>query len=334
MAACSLVTGGLGFIGRHLVERLRQRGERVRVLDLQVPDGEAEADEYVTGSVTDAALVREAMRGVDTVYHLAARSGLWAADRAEFDAVSAAGTRHVLAAAQAEGVTRIVHCSTESVLKPRRASRAPVRVDESLRLTEREMCGEYCRAKLRAENAALDAARRGLPVVVVNPSIPVGPGDRLPTPPTRMILDFLNGRYPAFLDCLLNLVDARDVALGHVLAAEHGRIGERYLLSHENLRLRELLALLETISGRSMPRHRVPYWVAWGSSAAGELLARYVTRRPPAAPLTGVRLARSATCFDNTRARQELGLRFRPLTESLEDAVTWYRGRGLLEGAH
>lgn len=331
MPGRSLVTGGLGFIGRHLVALLRERGEQVRVLDLQAPDREAAGDEYLTGSVTDAALLREAVRGVDTVYHLAAPAELWAAGRAAFEPVHRMGTRNVLDAAAAEGVARVVHCSTESVLKRRGGSRVPARVDESLRLTERQMCGAYCRGKLLAENEALRAARRGLPVVVVNPSIPVGPGDRLLTPPTRMILGFLNGRYPAFLDCLLNLVDVRDVALGHVLAAERGRCGERYLLSHVNLRLSALLALLETMSGLPMPRRRIPYGVAWGISAAGELLARHVTRRPPAAPLTGVRLARSATLFDNGKARHELGLTFRPLPESLADALAWYREHGLLE---
>ncbi len=331
MKELTLVTGGRGFIGRHLVDALLRRSAPVRVLDLEAPQDPSPGVDYHTGSVTDPAAVAAAMDGVGRVFHLAARAGLWQADPAEMFAVNQQGTRCVLQAAERAGVERIVHCSTESILKSRLRDPASGVIDETVQPPEAEMCGAYCVAKLRAEQEALAAARRGLPVVVVNPSVPVGPGDVNLTPPSRMLLGFVNGRFPAYLDSVLNLVDARDVAEGHLLAAERGRVGERYLLGHENIRLADLLALLEELTGLPMPRRRVPYWLAFSASAVQEWMADHVTHRRPAAPLTGVRLARTPMCFDNRKARQELGLSFRPLRASLADALDDFAARGLLE---
>ncbi|NER84703.1 MAG: NAD-dependent dehydratase, partial [Leptolyngbya sp. SIO1D8] len=168
-------------------------------------------------------------------------------------------------------------------------------------------------------------------VVIVNPTIPIGPGDRRLTPPSRMVLGFLNGHYPAFLNSTLNLVDARDVAVGHILAAEKGRVGERYLLGNANLQLKELLQMLTDLTGLPMPKRQVPYWLAFTVSVVQELIADYITHKPPAAPLTGVRLAGSPMCFSTQKARQELGFTSRPLPESLADAIRWYSERGLLQ---
>ena len=331
MRELTLVTGGLGFIGRHLVEALVGRGMSVRVLDLQAPERPRPGVDYRTGSITDAGTVAAAMDGVGRVFHLAARAGLWAADPAEMLAVNQQGTRNVLEAAERAGVERLVHCSTESILKSRLRDPDSGLIDETVQPPEAEMCGAYCVAKLRAEQEALAAARRGLPVVVVNPSVPVGPGDVNLTPPARMLLGFLNGRFPAYLDSTLNLVDARDVAEGHLRAAERGRVGERYLLGNENIRLADLLGLLEELTGLAMPRRRVPYWLAFTASTVQEWVSDHFTRRPPTAPLTGVRLARTPMRFDNRKAREELGLAFRPLRESLADAVADFAARGLLE---
>lgn len=327
----SLVTGGLGFIGRHVVDLLLASGGSVRILDLATPEQPIDGVEYLTGSIVDRDLVRAAMRGVDRVFHLAANAGLWAPRKRDFISVNQSGTRNVMEEALAAGVERVVHTSTESILKSHRHQPGSHHTDESVQLTLDDMAGAYCRGKFLAEQEAFAAAARGLPVIIVNPTVPIGPGDRRITPPTRMVLGFLNGDYPAFLDSTLNLIDARDVALGHVLAAERGQVGERYILGNANLRLGELLKLLEELTGLPMPRRRVPYWLALTVSAVQEFVADNITHKPPQAPLTGVRLARSTLLFDNSKARQELGLTFRPIRASMTDAIRWYTEQGVLK---
>ncbi|MGF1515826.1 MAG: NAD-dependent epimerase/dehydratase family protein [Elainellaceae cyanobacterium] len=328
MANC-LVTGGLGFIGHHLVTLLQQRGHSVRILDLATPQTRHPDIDYVTGSITDVDVVRRVTQGMQQVYHLAANAGLWSPKKSEFITVNQTGTRNVMEAAIAANVERVVHCSTESILKSvRKPSQG--KTDESVSLTLDDMAGAYCRGKFVAEQEAFAAAARGLPVVIVNPTVPIGPGDRRITPPTRMMLGFLNGSYPAYLNSTLNLIDARDVALGHLLAAERGTPGERYILGNANLTLGELLSHLEALTGLPMPKRQIPYWLAFGVSAAQEFIADTITKSPPSAPLTGVRLARSPMVFDNAKAQQQLGLTFRPLQASLKDAIEDYRRRGLL----
>lgn len=325
-----LVTGGAGFIGRHLVRLLVERGERVRVLDTDPGHDLPPEVDHVRGSITDPETVRRAVRRVRRVYHLAANSYLWVPSKSEFARVNAGGTRTVLREAATAGVERVVHTSSEVVFVHaglgRRAS-----VDESLEVPVEAMLGPYCRSKREAELAALEAAGSGLPVVVVNPTLPLGPGDRRLTAPTRMVRDFLNQRHPAYMDCTLNVIDVRDAALGHVLAAERGRPGERYILGHANLTLAELLGHLQAISGIAMPRMRIPYWVALASAGVSELLADAVTQRYPLAPVTGVRLARYARPFSNAKARHELGLTTRPLCETLADAIAWLAEAGYIE---
>lgn len=325
-----LVVGGAGFIGRHLVELLLAEGRRVRVLDIEPTPGLPPAVEVMPGSVEDAALVRSAVRGVRRIYHLAGNPHLWAADKSAFERVNVGGTRNVLAAAAAAPVERIVYTSSPTVFAGRRVPTDARAVDERVERTLAEMPGPYCRSKWRAEQVALAAARRGLPVVVVNPTLPLGPGDWRLTPPSRMVLDFLRGRHPAFLDWSLNVIDVRDVALGHLLAAERGRIGERYILAGAQLSMARLLMLLEEITGLPMPRRRVPGWLAWLTGAVSELVADHVTHRPPLAPLTGVRLARRNVRFDGAKAARELGLAPRPLRGTLVDATAWLIAAGLL----
>jgi dihydroflavonol-4-reductase len=331
MGGKTLVTGGAGFIGTHLVEQLLGRGDEVRVLDLVPPPWPRTESEFVSGSVTDPEAVRRAMHGVSRVFHLAGKAGLWAADRTDHYGVNRDGTRNVLEAAEEAGVARLVHCSSEVTLKSRYGPERDAPIDEAVQPGEEAMCGDYCRAKWQAEQEALAAARRGLPVVVVNPAAPVGPGDRNLTPPSRMLLGYLNGRYPAYLDSALNLVDVRDVALGHIRADEVGRTGERYLLGNANLRLDELLRLLNELTGLPMPRRRIPYRLAYLASVIQELWADHVSGRPPSAPLSGLRLARTSLFLDNRKAREELGLAFRPLRDSLTDAIQWFECQGLLE---
>ncbi|MEM8810338.1 MAG: NAD-dependent epimerase/dehydratase family protein, partial [Cyanobacteria bacterium P01_G01_bin.38] len=269
------------------------------------------------------------MTGVQWVFHLAANAGLWSPCKQDFLTVNQTGTRHVMIAAQAAGVERVVHTSTESILKTNQPQ-AQEMIDESVSLTFEDMVGPYCQGKFLAEQEALVAANRGLPVVVVNPTIPIGPCDRNLTPPSRMILGFLNGDYPAFLNSTLNLVDARDVAAGHLLAIEKGRVGERYLLGNTHLQIKDLLQLLTDLTGLPMPQRQVPYWLALAVSAVQEFVADQITHHPPSAPLTGVRLAASPLRFDSQKARRELGFAGRPVRDSLIDAISWYAEQGLL----
>ena len=332
MGTSCFVTGGLGFIGQHLVQLLLNQGYSVRILDLAKPLQTIEGVEYITGSITDRAIVRQSMQGVDRVFHLAANAGLWSPRKQDFITINQTGTRNIMEEAMDEGVSKVVHCSTESILKSvrRSAQTANSPTDESVELTIEDMAGAYCRGKFVAEQEAFAAAKKGLPVVIVNPTVPIGPGDRRITPPTRMMLGFLNGIYPAYLNSTLNLIDARDVALGHVLAAEKGEVGTRYILGNVNLQLGELLRHLESISAIPMPKRQVPYWLAYSVSFIQEFLADYVTKKAPSAPLTGVKLARSPMIFDNTKAKTQLGLTLRPLEESLKDAIADYQQRGLL----
>jgi dihydroflavonol-4-reductase len=334
----SLVTGGSGFIGQHLVRLLVARGERVRVLDRRRPASDSgtfaglpsEGIEFRQGDIADPAAVDAAMTGVSRVYHLAADPNLWARDKTTFERVNLGGTLNVLAAAERHRPERVVYTSTESILAGLRGAVSGGMIDEGAALRAEDMPGPYCRSKFLAERAALDAAALGLPVVVVNPTLPIGPGDRLLTPPSCMLLGFLSGRTPAYLEIAFNMIDVRDVALGHLLAADHGRVGRRYILGGENLTMTGLLDLLAEISGRPMPRRRIPYWLAYAYSAADEFIADRLTGKPPRAPLTGVRLARHAMHFDNSRALAELGLQPRPLHRALTDAIAWFRAEGLL----
>lgn len=330
----ALVTGGSGFIGRHLARLLAERGSRVRVLDTDPlrgpPAHGSRRIETIQGSILDREVLRRAMHGADYVFHLAADPNLWSPDKTSFGRVNHLGTRCVLEEAERARVRRLVHTSSESILKKSpwwgdgrsTGAKGPPTLDD--------MPGPYCRSKFRAEREAEAAARRGLPVVIVSPTMPVGPGDWRLTPPTRMILEFLNGRHPAFLDFAFNLVDVRDAALGHVLAAEKGKIGERYVLAGHNLRLAELLDVLHEMTGLPMPRLRVPYAVALAAGLVSELLADHVTRRPPMATVAGVRLAGSPPAFDGGMAARELGLAWRPLRASLDDLLAWFQAQDLL----
>ncbi|HET6223627.1 MAG TPA: NAD-dependent epimerase/dehydratase family protein [Dongiaceae bacterium] len=328
MSRRSLVTGGGGFVGRHLVRLLLERGEAVRVLDIADVAGLAGDVEILRGSILDADAVAGALKGVDRLYHLAGNPNLWSRRPLCFLETNFHGTQTVLAAAAGADLERIVYTSTESILKSRRG-RSLTAVDESVRWTVEDMPGPYCRSKFLAEEAAKAAAARGLPVVIVNPTMPIGPGDVHLTPPSRMLLGFLNGETPAYLDCEFNLVDVRDVAVGHILAADKGEIGERYILGRTNIRMSALLDLLARLTGLAMPRLKVPYGLALAAAVVGEGMAR-LTGRPPIAPLAGVRLARTPMLFDSSRAVRVLGLPQTPLERSLADAVGWFKEQRLL----
>lgn len=328
--ALNLVTGGCGFIGTHLVRLLREQGDEVRVLDLKAPVAAIEGVEYRRASVTDPDAVLGAVRDCRRVFHLAALSGLWHRDKRAFITVNRDGTRNLLQAADRAAVETVVHTSTESVLIAMGRGRRPQHVDESTHHGLNDMAGAYCRGKYLAEQEARRAAERGQRVIVVNPTVPAGPGDFWITPPTRMMLGFLNHTYPAYLDTTLNLVDARDVALGHWLAAEHGEPGKRYILCAHDVRIPRLLTLLGRVAEDRLVTRRVPYALALAFSAVSETTADWITRRPPAAPLSGVRLAGIPVTFDNMQTRRHLNWTPRSLETTLRDAVFDYRARGFI----
>jgi dihydroflavonol-4-reductase len=323
----SVVTGGAGFIGRHLVQLLLDRGHRVRVVDIcDTPPVDPRVEMH-KGSILDRMHLQHAFVGADYVFHLAANPNLWAADKRTFDEVNHEGTRRVLEAADEARARRIVYCSTESILKGiRDDDRRPA--DEAVARSVDDMPGPYCRSKFLAERAAFEAAARGQPVVIVNPTLPVGPGDHRITPPTRMLLDFLNGENPAYLDFDMNVIDVRDAALGHLLAAERGAIGARYILGGENVRLSQVLGILHELTGLRMPTARISYPLALAVAAVSETIADRITRRPPKASLTGVRLAGTSMTFDNSRARRDLTLEPRPARWAIAAAVAWLQADG------
>ena len=321
----SLVTGGAGFIGSHLVRLLVDRGEAVRVLDLAPLS--LDWIEVVRADIRDRQAVREAVRGCRHVYHLAANPQLWTQRRGHFRQVNYQGTVNVLEEALAAGAERVLHTSTESILTRARQT-APIAEDQEVSLGD--VVGPYCRSKFFAERHALKLARGGAPVVIVNPTLPVGPGDLSRSPPTQMMLDFCRGRRHEYLDAELNLIDVRDVAAGMVRALEVGRPGRRYLLGHENLSIREVFGILARLTGLPEPRWRVPYALGLAAAYVSEFVADVVTHRGPAATVTGVKLTRRRMHFDPSRSLAELGLTPRPVRESLADAVAWFRQVGWL----
>ena len=325
-----LVTGGGGFIGSHLVNQLVAAGERVRVLEepaAEVGHLPLPAIELVRGDIRCVEEVRDAVRGCRQVYHLAANPHLWTRVPSDFEAVNHQGTCNVLNQAVRAGAERILYTSTESIL----AGTVPRgQTVEEFRLNGEKMIGPYCRSKLKGEQEAFRLADAGAPVIVVCPTLPVGPGDHHLTPPSRMTLAFCQGKLPAYLDCEFNMVDVRDVATGMRAAMKVGHPGVRYLLGGVNLRLIEWLTLVGRLAGRKVPRWEVPYAAALLVAYASEWTADHLTGRMPLATVTGVKLTRHSMHFSPERSRKELGLASRDVEESARDAISWFRQKGWL----
>jgi len=321
-----LVTGGSGFIGQHLVSALVARNRQVRVLDL-LPPAQALPDvQYIEGSVLDPGLVDEALRDVSEVYHLAGLPGMWLPKKADFHAVNYRGTEVVITTARKRGVSRFLHCSTESILFPTPSSRPG---NPQGLLPVDDMPGQYTRSKMLAEQFAMQAASTGFPLVVGTPTMPIGPHDHNLTPPTAMLLHFLDGRLHLYLDFIVNLVDVRDVATGLILAMERGQTGHRYILGSESIPLKRILELMATISGRRKLAVPVPGRIAELAATTLELISDHVTRRPPTGTGEGVRIALRATDLTIEKARQELGYEPRTVEPTLRDTIAYLlRARG------
>lgn len=327
------VTGASGFIGANLVRELRARGHHVKALLRPGCDerGLSGLDfDRVPGDLSDAGLIQRAMHGCDWCFHVAASYHLWLQDYAPMYAANVQGTRNILEAAQRAGCSRVVYTSTVGCIAPPAENNGVLKPsDETCLATEAQMTNHYKRSKFQAEQVALKFAREGLPVVIVNPSAPVGPYDVKPTPTGKVIVDFLKREMPAYLDTGLNWVHVRDVAAGHVLAAEKGRPGERYILGSTagNWTMRDAFAVLERLTGVKAPRFQIPYFVALGAAYVDEGLS-CITGKPPKAVLAGVRMAKYKMYFDPSKAVRELGLPQTPPEQALADAANWFRENG------
>ncbi|MGI8971746.1 MAG: hopanoid-associated sugar epimerase [Dehalococcoidia bacterium] len=327
----ALVTGGTGFIGGRLVRRLVERGASVRVLARASSRRDLLADlavEYVEGDLRDPVSLQAAVRGCRRVFHVAADYRLWSRHPEDLYATNVQGTRHLIEAAVVAGVERIVYTSSVGALGLPADGRPG---DENTPATLGDMVGHYKRSKFQAEQEVLRLAGTGAPVVLVPPSTPVGPGDAKPTPTGQMIVDFLSGRMPAFVDTGLNLVHVDDVAEGHLLAAERGQVGGRYILGHRNMTLREIFDLLGVLTGLPSPRREVPLALALAAGHASQWWSDHVSHRPPRVPLEGVRMARKRMFFDGTKAVRELGMPQTAIDRALIEAVEWFRSHGMPE---
>jgi dihydroflavonol-4-reductase len=315
----ALVTGASGFLGWHVARVLIERGYAVRALVRPGSRVDGIPVETVTGDLRDAASLDRAVSGCGLVFHVAADYRLWAKDRRELYSSNVDGTRNLLAAAKHAGVERVVYTSTVGCIGVPHGGIG----HEETPVALEHMAGDYKRSKFLAERVALEFARGGFPVVIVNPTAPIGDHDVKPTPTGKIVVDFLNGAMPAFIDTGLNVVDVRDTAEGHLLACERGRPGERYILGSENLTLAQILHKLAKITGRKAPTTRLPYAVAYCAGACSTAWAG-VTGRPPRVPLDAVRMAKKKMWVSHGKAARELGFEPGPADQALTRAVSWF----------
>jgi len=319
----TLVTGASGFIGGHVLRVLLERGHSVRAMvrsenRLRHPDVE-----LVTGDLRDAASLQRAVQGCRVVFHVAADYRLWVKNPRDMFESNVQGTSNLIGAAQSAGVERFIYTSTVGCVNIPRAGLG----DETMSASRSDMAGPYKRSKFEAEQVALEAARSGFPVVIVCPTAPVGDNDAKPTPTGKIVLDFLKGNLPAYIDTGLNLVDVHDVAVGHFLACEKGRVGERYILGAENLTLSEILQRLAALTGRKAPAARLPYAVAYAAGVVTTALSHF-TGEPPFAPLDAVKMARKKMFVTHAKAARDLGYQPGPVNRALKRAVEWFQDNG------
>lgn len=319
----ALVTGASGFLGWHVARVLSERGLRVRAMARRPESVKALDAEVVPGDLRDAASLERAVSGCGLVFHVAADYRLWVKRPDEMYEANVGGTKALLAAAERAGVERFVYTSTVGCMGFVEGGLG----DETTPVSLAEMTGHYKRSKYMAEQEALRAAAGGFPVVIVNPTAPVGDHDVKPTPTGQTIVDFLKGKMPAFVDTGLNVVDARETAEGHWLACEKGRAGERYILGSENLTLEQILGKLAGLSGKAAPKVRLPWIVALVAGLFSTGLAA-VTGQAPRVPLDAVRMARKRMWVSSAKAERELGFRPSGADLALGKAVRWFEANG------
>ncbi|MSQ06236.1 MAG: NAD-dependent epimerase/dehydratase family protein [Dehalococcoidia bacterium] len=326
-----LVTGATGFIGGNLARALVDRGYEVRALvrpgsrTLTIDGtGDGTGVQPVAGDILDRESVRRALQGCQGVFHCAAAYTFWSRDPAQVYRTNVEGTRVVLEAALQAGVDKAVYTSTVSTIGLPREGLGT----EDTPVSPDKLAGHYKKSKHLAELVALGLAQRGLPLVVVNPTAPVGPCDVRPTPTGKVVLDFMLGRIPAYVNTGMNLVDVADVATGHILALERGQAGQRYLLGHRNVTLKEVFQMLQAVCGRRAPRFRAPFWMAMAAGYADSVAEGWLLRREPRIPLEGLRVAMHPMYVSCQKAVDNLGLPQSPVEPALERAVRWFKDNG------
>lgn len=324
----TLVTGATGFVGAAIVRALATAGCEVRVLarpDSDLRNLHGLPVSRAIGDLRDRFSLRQALSGCRHVYHVAAHYALWAREPAVFYDINVQGTVNLMEAAREAGIERMVYTSTIGAIGlPPEGGVGTEETPVSLS----QMAGDYKRSKYLAEQEVLRFARAGFPVIIVNPSAPVGAGDVKPTPTGQMIVDFMKGRMFAYIETGMNLIDVDDVATGHLAAMERGRIGERYILGNKNLTLKEIFAILSRLTGVPEPSLKLPRGLILPLAYLNHWLADYITHRPPRIPLEGVKMARYQMHYDSSKAVRELGLPQPSVDIALEKAVGWFRDHG------
>ena len=326
----TLVTGATGFLGSALARELLKDGRTLKLLVRKNSDTRNIDDldcEVAYGDLQDRDSLKSALTGCQTLYHTAAYYSLWSRDKKLIYDINVQGTRNILESALEMGIEKVVYTSTVGCIG---LSEDGSPANENRPMNTATLCNDYKLSKYEAEQVAHELFGRGLPVVIVNPSTPVGPRDIKPTPTGKIILDFLNRKMPAYIDTGLNLIDVADCARGHILAEEKGRLGERYILGNKNMSLKEILLALETLTGLKAPRIKMPYWVAYAAGLACEWASDNITHQPPSVPLAGVKMAKYFMYFDPSKAIRELGLPQNPVENALGQAVHWFKENPVL----
>ncbi len=324
----TFITGATGFVGSHVARQLADGGADLRLLVRSTSrrdNIEGLRADLVTGDLTDAESLRRGMEGCDFVFHVAADYRLWMKDPSGMYASNVAGTEAVIRAAQQAGVRRVIYTSSVATMG---FGYSAVAVDEDTPVTEADMIGHYKRSKYLAEQKAVQMARAGANVVIVNPSAPIGEQDIKPTPTGRILVDFLKKKFPAYVETGLNLVDVKDVAKGHLLAMENGRSGERYILGGEDMTLKQILDTLGEITGLPSPSIKLPYAVAYLSGACDTFFTGVLMGREPRVTLDSVRMGRKMMWVSSAKAERELGYQHGPVRDALRRAAEWFVAHG------
>ena len=326
----TLVTGSTGFLGSSVLRELINDGREVKAL---IRKGTSKKNitgldvEIAYGDLRDIESIRSALNGCDILYHVAAYYSLWDRNKQLSHEINVKGTRNILRAAKEKDLKKIVYTSTVGCIG---LNEDTTPATENTFFNKNTLSNDYKKSKYQAEQVALEFARGGLPVVIVNPSTPAGPRDIKPTPTGKIILDFLNREMPAYIDTGLNLIDVKDCARGHILAELKGIPGDRYILGNQNMTLLEILITLEKITGLKAPRIKMPFWVALSAGWACEMVANHLTGKPPSIPLAGVKMAKYFMYFDSSKAVNKLGLAQNPVENALRKSVDWFKENNYL----